>query len=108
VDHDSRLSSLPYWFGGNGGESDPINTLSFGAFLVISVVVLSKRGLDWGGLVRRNMSLFLIYGYLVCSAVWSEMAFVSLKRLIKDFETVLVGLIFLSEVDPVTGSGRFT
>jgi O-antigen ligase len=86
--------------GGGAGESNPINTLSFAAFLVVAVVALSKAGLQWPNLVRHNKAVFLIYAYLLCSTFWSEMPFVSLKRLIKDFETVLVASVFLSYADP--------
>jgi len=91
---------LPYWFGDTvSGDSNPINTLSFAAFAVVSVLVLSHRGLNWVEFVAKNKALFIIYAYLLCSALWSESPGVTTKRLIKDFETVLVGLILLSQVD---------
>ena len=92
---------LSYWFGESAVESQPINVLSFAAFLVVSILVLSHRRMNWGDLIRQNKALFLIYGYLLCSILWSEMPFASLKRLSKDFGAVLVGLIFLSQLGTV-------
>ncbi|HEY5753633.1 MAG TPA: O-antigen ligase family protein [Chthoniobacterales bacterium] len=91
---------LSYWFGGGSGdEPNPINTLAFAAFFVVSVAVLLNRGLDWGRLVSWNMILFLIYGYLLMSAFWSDEPLVSIKRLFKDFGCVVVALIFLTETN---------
>jgi len=95
---------VSYWFGGGGSESsaeaNPINTIVFALLIVSAVVVLRKRNLDWGALVRANRALFLIYFYLALSAAWSELPVVTLKRLIKDFGAVLVALVFLTEADP--------
>jgi exopolysaccharide production protein ExoQ len=92
---------LSYWFGGGGGsEANPIDTAAFAGLIGSAIVVLLKRGLDWRGLVRQNKVLFLIYFYLLLSTFWSEMPFISLKRLFKDFGCVLVALVFLTEKNP--------
>jgi len=89
-----------YWLGYGSGESNPVTTALFAIFLVSAVVVLVKRKLSWGKLVPKNKALFLLYGYMLLSVAWSEMPFASTKRLVKDFETVLIGLIFLTEINP--------
>jgi O-antigen ligase len=100
------LGSRPvsYWFdpqsGVNNLDASPINTVTMTTLMVAAVVVLQRRGLKWGGLIRENKALFLIYFYLAISAAWSEMPFVSLKRLIKDFGCVLAALVILTETNP--------
>jgi O-antigen ligase len=100
------LGSRPvsYWFGSESGSSDvegnPINTFTFAVLIVAAVLVLRKRGLAWGALIQRNKLLFLIYFYFAMSAFWSDMPFVSLKRLIKDFGCVLAALVILTEKNP--------
>jgi exopolysaccharide production protein ExoQ len=90
---------VSYWFGSGGGESSPINTLIFLFFLVAAVVVLHKRRVRWGKLLGNNKALLAVYAFFLLSLLWSEQPFTSFKRLIKDFETILVGLIILTEVN---------
>jgi len=85
---------------GNAIEGDPINTLLFAVLIVASVVVLANRGLDWGAVIRKNKPIFLIYLYFVISVAWSELPFVSVKRLAKDFGFVLAALVLLTEKNP--------
>ena len=89
-----------YWLGYGSGESNIVTTSLFAWFLVVSVMVLVKRKLKWSSLTLKNKAVFLMYGYLLCSVFWSEKSFDSTKRLVKDFETVLVGLILLTEINP--------
>jgi exopolysaccharide production protein ExoQ len=92
---------VSYWFGGEGGsEANPIDTLVFVTLVALAVLVLINRHLNWGTLIRMNKPLFLIYFYLLLSMVWSEMPFISLKRLIKDFGCVLMCLVMLTEENP--------
>ncbi len=97
---------VSYWIGGGGGggdvEGNPINTVVYAILIVSAFVALSKRGFNWGVMIQRNKALFLIYFFLALSACWSELPFISLKRLIKDFGTIPVALIILTELDPVT------
>ncbi len=95
---------VSYWIGQGGGdvEGNPINTLVFGILIASAFIVLSKRGFNWGIAISRNKALFLIYFFLALSAFWSELPFVSFKRLIKDFGCVPVALVILTELDPIT------
>ena len=91
---------VSYWFGtGVGGEA-LVNTLVYGVLIVSAVVVLQRGRFDWGRLVLDNKALFLIYFYLASTALWSDIPGGSLKRLFKDFGSVLVALVFLVQKDP--------
>jgi exopolysaccharide production protein ExoQ len=100
------LGSRPVseWIGGGGGggdvEGSPINTLTFGLLIVLAIRVLNRRGVDWGAVVGRNKALFLIFFFLAVSAFWSQIPFVSLKRLFKIFGCVPVAMVILTEADP--------
>ena len=83
-------------------EGNPVNTFVYAILIASALIVLSKRGFNWGIAISRNKALFLIYFFLAISAFWSELPFVSLKRLIKDFGGVPVALIILTELDPIT------
>lgn len=92
------------WFGGgdSGGDlgGDPVNTLFYGALMLGAIVTLQRRNFNWGGLIRNNKALCLIYLFFAISVVWSPLGIITLKRLVKDFGCVLVGLVLLTEVDP--------
>jgi len=61
--------------------------------IAAATIVLCNRGFNWGDFVSRNKAICLIYSYLVLSMVWSELPGISLKRIVKDFGCVLVGLV---------------
>jgi O-antigen ligase len=95
---------VSYWFGSGDMASDvegnPVNTLIYAVFILASVVMLRKKGVNWGEFITQNKALCLIYCYLAMSAFWSDMPFISLKRLMKDFGCVLMALVFLTQADP--------
>src|ERR1700736_4539423 len=93
------------WLGSVGQNrlgGDPVNTFTFAVLITISLVVLRRRKLNWRVLINENKALFLIYGYLAISAVWSDLPLVSLKRLLKDYACVLAALVLLTEQDPAS------
>lgn len=91
---------LSYWLGGGGGgDSHPINTLWYALILIATLIILARRGIVWSAFISRNKALVAIYCYLFLSMLWSESPADSLKRVIKDFEAVLVALVLLSEKD---------
>ena len=96
---------LSYWFSpGNGGagvDGDPVNTYSFAALIVAAILVLRKRGFNWGTFARSNKAILLIYFYFGVSVLWSDLPLVSLKRLAKEFGGVLVILVVLMEPNRV-------
>src|ERR1700677_1788317 len=97
---------VSYWFGG-GDSSDgdlggnPINTVIFGVLTIGAIVVLQRRNFEWARFFRSNKALLAIYLFFAISTVWSPLGIVALKRLFKDFGTVLVGLVLLTEQDPL-------
>ena len=96
---------VTYWLGpvrpGSNLEGSAVNTLVLGALMVASLIVLARRNVSWGELLQRNKALFLIYGFFVISASWSELPGASFKRVVKDFGCVLAALVVLTEKDPM-------
>lgn len=92
---------VSYWFGGGGGsDANPIDTIVFALLIGLAILVLANRGFDWGDLLNKNRTLVLMYSYLLLSVVWSEAPLVSFKRLFKDFGGLMVGMVFLTGVNP--------
>ena len=92
--------AVSQWFGGKSGEPNPIDGLIYALLIGSAIVVVAKQGFRWIGLARQNQTLVLIYGFFLCSALWSEMPAATVKRLFKDFGCILVGLVFLIQRDP--------
>ncbi|HSY42464.1 MAG TPA: O-antigen ligase family protein [Candidatus Acidoferrum sp.] len=97
---------VSYWFGGGDSSDDdlggnPINTVIFGVLTIGAIVVLQRRNFEWARFFRSNKALLAIYLFFAISTVWSPLGIVALKRLFKDFGTVLVGLVLLTEQDPL-------
>lgn len=97
---------VSYWVSGGGGgadaagEGNPVNTLVFGLLIACAIIVLNRRRIDWGRVVGGNKAVFLIYLFFALSPLWSDLPFVSFKRLVKDFGGVVVALVLLTEVRP--------
>lgn len=81
-------------------EGSPINLIVYFVIMLLAWIVLARRRFNWAFFFRNNGPLLLLYLYFVVSFLWSDMPFLSLKRIFKDFGTVLVALIMLTEPDP--------
>jgi len=102
------ISSRPlgYWFGMGGAagatsaEGSPINLVVQGALMFTGLVILQRRSIDWGAVWGHNKTLIVFYLYLTLTAVWSYYPAASLKRITKDFGTMVMVLIVLTESQP--------
>jgi exopolysaccharide production protein ExoQ len=82
-------------------EGSPVDRLVFLGLELAGVLVLVQRGLPWGQVISRNGWLFAFYFFWLASILWSEIPFAAFKRLFKDFGTVVMALVLLTEKDPV-------
>ena len=80
--------------------SSPMDQLFLSSFLLLGLFVLSRRKVRWAALLRANKWLFVLLGYMLVSVLWSEIAFVSFKRWIREFEAVVMALIVVSDPRP--------
>ncbi|HRY51946.1 MAG TPA: O-antigen ligase family protein [Candidatus Paceibacterota bacterium] len=95
---------LTLWFydlGPEGISGDTsINLYVQGGLMLAALIVLSRRELNWSLVILNNKTLFSIYAYFLLSALWSFDPALSAKRLIRDFGTVLMVLVILTETSP--------
>lgn len=84
----------------NSLEGSPINVVVNTSLFFMALVVLKRRKFSWVQWAISNKALFSIYAFFLCSMLWSPFPFPTLKRLIQDFGSVLIGLIVLTEKDP--------
>ena len=99
---------LLYWFHGRDNEEDlnsyldgnPIDGNLFLALIVLGIVILAQRRIDWHTTWAMNRALALLYVYLIISVMWSDEPFVSFKRWIKDLGNVVMILVMMTEKNP--------
>ena len=82
-------------------EGSPYDRLVLSILIILSLRILIKRKIEWGQIFKDNSWLFILYFYLLCSVLWSEYPFVSLKRWIKISGTILIAFVVLSEKQPL-------
>lgn len=96
---------VSYWFGAPeedemNVEGNPINTATLAILIISAIFVLQRRGIDWANVLRKNKVLFSIYFFFALTAIFTEMPFICLKRVFKDFGCVLAALVLLTEMRP--------
>jgi exopolysaccharide production protein ExoQ len=82
-------------------EGSPTDRLVFLGLVLAGFAVLAVRKLPWGTIIRQNGWLFAFYAFWLASLLWSEIPFAAFKRLFKDFGTVVMALVLLTERNPV-------
>jgi exopolysaccharide production protein ExoQ len=82
-------------------EGSPLDRMFFLVLIVGAIVVLSRRRIEWGEVIRQNKWLFAYLLYLGLSVLWSDYSFTSFKRWTKEIGCVLMVLVILSESEPM-------
>ena len=82
-------------------EGSPVNRLFFFGMIIIGVVILSRRHLDWNRIASDNKWMLLFFAFTLISILWSDFPSVSAKRWFKTvIGSVVMALIVLTEKDP--------
>jgi exopolysaccharide production protein ExoQ len=81
-------------------EGSPMDRNFMLLLLGMCIFVLGKRGISWSQLFRENTWLFVFFGYMALSVVWSDYSFVSLKRWIRACGCIVMAGVMLTEKNP--------
>jgi exopolysaccharide production protein ExoQ len=106
----SRMVS--YWFNAemwsfdSMGDGSPFDRNVLSVLIIIGIVDLARRKIDWGTFVSKNVWILLFFLYSGLSVIWSEYLFVSFKRYIKEIGNLVMVLLILSD-ERETNSIRF-
>ncbi len=84
---------------GSAEERGPADQIFYFGLILVALLILINRRVNWGEFLFSNKALILIYVYLAASAVWAPSGTSVLIRLAKDFGHVLMALILLTEED---------
>jgi O-antigen ligase len=80
-------------------DGSPVDAMCYGALLLAAIVILARRKIDWGAIVRGNTLVFMFFAYCLLSSLWSDWTLVAVKRWVKDLGQVLMVLVILTETD---------
>ena len=100
---------LTSWFGGSGGPVTPesydegnfAEAVIYFGLLLAAAVVLFRRSVRWGEVMRGNTWLTVFWMFWLVSLIWSDYPVITLKRWVKDFGNVLMALVVLTSPDAV-------
>lgn len=81
-------------------QGSPIDRAVFLALIIVGVLILMRRRLNWGMLIRQNSWVFLFFLFGAISILWSDYAYVSLKRWIKALGNLIMALVIVTEERP--------
>jgi O-antigen ligase len=80
-------------------DGSPVDAAFYIVLIALGLAVLMHRRLNWRQFVSSNAWVAAVFGYWLLSILWSDFAFVSFKRWVKDFGNVVMVLVIFSEVD---------
>lgn len=108
----SRLPSQ--WLGAQIGlaaqafeEGNPLDRVVFSFLMLLSIIILVSRHVNWGSYFSRNLALFALIGFALLSFIWSDFPLISLKRWFRDLGNYLVLLVVLTDPRPVEAIRTF-
>jgi len=89
-----------------GGSDDPtdgsaIDRYFYGILTIIGLRILSRRRFEWGATFRRAPWLTGLLVFMAISIVWSQYPYVSFKRYIKVFGSIVMALVVLTTDSPL-------
>ena len=73
----------------------------FSILIVLGLIVLSRRKVNWTELFSSNAWILLLYALMLVSVLWSDTPVISLKRWIRIAGDLINVLVVLTEEDPL-------
>jgi len=96
--------ALGIWFryGGERGEDagSPLDRTFLIILLCLGLLVITKRRVNWAGLLRENRYMAVFIGFMLISISWSPQPDISFRRFVKQIVAVTMIALVASEKDP--------
>lgn len=86
-------------------DGSPVDALTFALLIAAGIYVLSKRKIDWGGVLSQNKLIWMYFLYCGISIAWSDDSFICFKRFLKELGNPIMALVFLTEEAPYQAVG---
>lgn len=100
------ISSKPLgvWFPlqlGEGEYGSPLDRNFIIMLLIAGFIILFKRRFDFSKIIKDNIWLILLAGYMLLSTLWSDLGFsTSFTRWVREMPALIMALVVLSEKNP--------
>lgn len=100
------ISSKPLsiWFQAGGQtieEGSPLDRAFLTVILCFGLIILKKRKFRWSHLIKDNIWLFLLLGFMLIGCIWADAPFVSFKRWIRGLIAIIMVAVIASEQYPL-------
>lgn len=86
-------------------EGNPLNRNVYLILIIMGIIILMRRKLDWHGIFVKNSWVWLYFAFGALSFAWSDYPFVSFKRWIKASGVVIMALVIVTEQRPYFAVG---
>lgn len=90
---------------GNITDGQPYDRAVYTILIILAIIVLKKRRIDWNKLFIKNIWVWLYFIYGAISILWSDYPLVSSKRWIKGLGNVFLAVVILTEERPYDALG---
>ena len=70
------------------------------ALLIIGIIILIKRKIEWKKIFKDNIWIFFLFFYMAFSILWSDFKDVSFKRWIRALGDIIMVLIIYTDEEP--------
>ncbi len=92
---------LALWFGIPGDEDGSPIDRNFGiGVLCGGLFILFRRKCNWAKIIKENIWVILLIGFMLLSIFWSDIPYISFKRWIREITAVLMALLVATEREP--------
>jgi len=81
-------------------EGSPVDAAGYFALILAGSLILIKRRVGLGEIIRNNRLLAVFIIYCFVSILWSDFPFIAFKRWIKSLGPPIMTLVLLTEPDP--------
>lgn len=100
------LSSKPLsiWFQSGGAtieEGNPIDRNFLTIVLTLGLIILAKRRFKLSGIIKENIWVFVLLGYMLFGCFWADEPYISFKRWTRDLIAIVMMLVMASEPNPL-------
>jgi exopolysaccharide production protein ExoQ len=94
---------IDIWLGISGGSRETggvVDPFVQSGLLCFGLIILAKRSFSWSEAITNNVWLVVLVGFMFISIIWSDIAFISLKRCVRELTAVIMAFLVLTEAVP--------
>lgn len=98
----SASKPLAKWFGIHGDveSGSTLDQYFLSSLLFLGLVTLTKRKFHWSNVIKENIWLMLLIGYMIVSVLWSDFPLISFKRWVRELIAVIMAFFVITEPAP--------